>query len=302
MAISSFLLTGGVSLPAVGYGTYLIPADNAAQAVSTAISLGYRHVDTAAVYENEAAVGAGLRTGMAAAGLARADVFVTTKLWPGNPAWGEDAKDGKQTIAAFQTSLDLLQLDYVDLYLIHSPHAGDKRIAQWAALLELKHSGKARAVGVSNFGRHHLEEISAAGLETPAVNQIELNPWSQKSELVGYMHDSGIFPMAYSSLAPLSTWRTAPGQDSAKSDSMKSDDGLFATMATKYGVTEAQLLLRWGLQKGYAVLPKSLNESRMKQNIELDGFAIDEGDMKVLAGLDRGPGLAWSIGDPVDSK
>jgi 2,5-diketo-D-gluconate reductase A len=301
MNIPSFLLNGGISLPAIGYGTFLIPADDAARAVSTAISTGYRHVDTAAVYDNEAAVGAGLREGMSAAGLSRADLFVTTKLWPGYPAWGEAVKDGDQTIAACQHSLDLLQLDYVDLYLIHSPHAGDKRIAQWEALLELKQSGRVRAIGVSNYSRLHLQEIADAGLELPAANQIELHPWSQKPELVGYMRDQGIFPIAYSSLAPLSTWRTAPGHDSAKSEDMKSDDALFSRMATKYGVTEAQLLLRWGVQSGFAVLPKSLNESRMKQNLELDGFSIDAADVVILAGLDRGPGIAWSVGDPIET-
>ncbi len=302
MTIPPFILTGGIALPAVGFGTYLIASDDAATAVSTAISVGYRHVDTAAVYENEVGVGAGLREGMSAAGLARADVFVTTKLWPGNPAWGEEVKGRDDTVAAGHKSLELLGLDYVDLYLIHSPHGGaDNRVAQWEGVLELKRTGKVRAVGVSNYSQAHLEEIAAAGLEMPAVNQIELHPWSQKPELIAFMKKHGIFPMAYSSLAPLSTWRVEPGQDSAKSADMK-DDGTFHRLAAKYSVTEAQLLLRWGVQKGYAILPKSLNADRMKQNLALDGFTIDDADMETLAALDRGPGLAWSVGDPVATQ
>lgn len=302
MTLSPFILNDGIALPAVGFGTYLIADGDATAAVSSALSAGYRHVDTAAVYENEAGVGAGLREGMAAAGLARADVFVTTKLWPGNPAWGETAKGRDETVAAGHNSLELLGLDHVDLYLIHSPHGGaDNRVAQWEGVLELKRTGKARAVGVSNYGQAHLEEIAAAGLEMPAVNQIELHPWSQKPELIAFMKKHGIFPIAYSSLAPLSTWRVEPGQDSAKSADMK-DDGTFHRLAEKYGVSEAQLLLRWGVQSGYAVLPKSLNPDRMKQNLALDGFTIDAADMDVLAGLDRGPGLAWSVGDPVTAE
>ncbi len=134
------------------------------------------------------------------------------------------------------------------------------------------------------------------------MNQIELNPWSQKPDLIAHMRDQGIFPMAYSSLAPLSTWRVEPGQDSAKTADTKRDDAVFSAMATKYGTTEAQLLLRWGIQKGYAVLPKSLNVAQMQQNLALAGFAIDAGDMAVLEGLDRGFGVAWSVGDPVGMK
>ncbi len=222
---------------------------------------------------------------------------MTTKLWPGAPEWGETAKTQAQTVAECEASLSRLGLDYVDLYLIHSPHGGPERINEWRGLVELKQAGKACSIGVSNFSEAHLEEIRAAGLPTPEANQIELHPWSQKPDLVAYMQRNGIAPIAYSSLAPLSTWRIAPGQDSAKTEEHKGND-VFAIMASKYGVTEAQLLLRWGVQKGYAVLPKSLNPERMRQNIDLDGFAIDDADMAKIATMDRGGGIAWSMGDP----
>ncbi|MEZ5801842.1 MAG: aldo/keto reductase, partial [Nitratireductor sp.] len=123
-------------------------------------------------------------------------------------------------------------------------------------------------------------------------------PWSQKPDLVAYMTKNGIAPIAYSSLVPLSTWRTQEGQASAKTEQMKADSGIFTEMAGKYGVTEAQFLLRWGVQNGYAVLPKSLNRERMKKNIDLDGFDIEEADMATIRTMDRGNGVAWASGDP----
>jgi 2,5-diketo-D-gluconate reductase A len=223
-------------------------------------------------------------------------MFVTTKLWPGLPAWGEQPKSKTETIAAFHASLDRLGLDYLDLYLIHSPHGGAQRLAQWEGLLALQQAGKVRSIGVSNYGRDHLEEIRSAGLPTPDANQIELHPWTQKPALLAYLRTNGIAPLAYSSLAPLSTWRV--GQTSAKTEEMNGENIVFAAMAAKYGVTEAQLLLRWGIQNGYAVLPKSLNQDRMRENLNLFSFSIDEHDMNSLAQMDRGNGLAWSMGDP----
>lgn len=298
MIASTFPVNADTQIPAVGFGTYLIQPGDAAEAVRTAIVTGYRHVDTAAVYDNEEAVGEGIRTGLDDARLSRADLFVTAKLWPGNAGWGEQPKSEKEMIAELDASLARLDLDYVDLCLIHSPHGGIQRVAQWRALLQLKQAGKARSIGVSNFNEKHLEEIKAAKLPMPEANQIELHPWSQKQQLVAYMQEHGIAPIAYSSLAPLSTWRAKPGQDSAKTQSMKADDDVFAEMAAKYGVSEAQLLLRWGIQNGYAVLPKSLNPERMRQNLDLFGFAIDETDMALIETMDRGGGIAWAIGDP----
>ena len=294
----TFPLNANTAIPAVGFGTYLISNDDAEAAVSTAISTGYRHIDTASGYGNEETVGAGIRQGLKSVGISRADLFVTAKLWPGNPAWGDAPKTAAQTLEECDASLARLGLDYVDLYLIHAPYGGEMRLEQWRALLTLQASGKARCIGVSNFNESHLDEIKEAGLPMPDANQIELHPWSQKPDLLAYMARHKIAPIAYSSLVPLSTWRVEGGQESAKTDEMKADGAAFTGMAEKYGVSEAQLLLRWGVQNGYAVLPKSLKPDRMRQNSDLFSFEIDEADMALMATMDRGDGVAWASGDP----
>ena len=295
-------LTQEIKMPMVGFGTYLIKNEEARSAVRQALHVGYRHIDTAELYRNEKGVGLALQTALKELGLSREDIFVTTKLWPGNEAWGQPEKTYASTIEALNTSLANLQLDTVDLYLIHAPLSKDKRLEQWRALVELQKTGKTRTIGVSNFGEAHIEEIKAEGLPLPDANQIELHPWSQKPELVNYLTDNGIAIIAYSSLVPLSSWREAPGQASAKTDEMKNAgskaDSPFKTMAQKYGVSEAQVLLRWALQKGYAILPKSINEERMRQNFDVLSFEIDERDMAAMAEMDRGDGVAWSMGDP----
>jgi 2,5-diketo-D-gluconate reductase A len=295
-------LSPDLTIPFLGFGTYLIPDGEAATAVDAAIAAGYRHVDTAEFYGNEAGVGEGIRRALEREGLSRSDLFVTTKLWPGNAAWGQTPKTTETTIESLEGSLDRLGLDHVDLYLIHAPFDREQRLAQWRGLVALKEQKKARAIGVSNFSISHLKELEAAGLPQPQANQIELHPWSQKPELVAYLERRGIVAIAYSSLVPLSTWRSAPGHGSAKTDAMRSDseraDSPFKTMARKYGVSEAQLLLRWGVQKGYPVLPKSTNPDRLRQNADIFSFAIDDGDMAAIASMDRGDGVAWSVGDP----
>lgn len=293
-----FHLNPDFSMPAVGFGTYLIKDDEADACVSTALEVGYRHIDTAEGYGNEAGVGRAI----ASAALPREDLFVTTKLWPGNPAWGQAAKDKTAVAAALDASLEKLGLEYVDLYLIHAPFAGEKRLEQWEALVSLREEGKTAAIGVSNFNQAQLHEIEAAGLPTPDANQIELHPWSQKPELVSYLFEKGIVPIAYSSLIPLAQWRIAEGQASAKTDQMKEDgeksDSPFAQLASKHNVSQAQILLKWALEKGYPVLPKSTDPTRIKTNFDLFSFELDSADMNVMAGLDRGDGVAWSSGDP----
>lgn len=295
-------LTPDVAIPYLGFGTYLISDAEAADAVHAAIRAGYRHIDTAEFYQNEAGVGEGIRRGLASDGLSRSDLFVTTKLWPGNATWGQTPKTTATTVQSLEESLTKLGLDYVDLYLIHAPFERQQPLDQWRGLVALREQKKARTIGVSNFNVAHLEELRAAGLPTPQANQIELHPWSQKPALVRYLEDNGIVPIAYSSLVPLSTWRAAPGHDSAKSDAMRADsarqDSIFKQLASKYGVSEAQLLLRWGVQKGYPVLPKSTNPERLRQNADVFSFNIDDEDMTLLAAEDRGDGVAWSVGDP----
>jgi 2,5-diketo-D-gluconate reductase A len=295
-------LSADLEIPYLGFGTYLIPNDEVAAAVREAIRAGYRHIDTAEGYQNESGVGAGIEQALASGDLARGDLFVTTKLWPGNPAWGQPAKTTESTVSSLEESLARLRLDYVDLYLIHAPFEREQRLSQWRGLVELKRQGKARAIGVSNFSIRHIEELKVAGLPMPVANQIELHPWSQKPELVRYLDDNAITPIAYSSLVPLSTWRTAEGQDSAKTGQMRADgeraDAPFKVMARKYGVSEAQVLLRWAIQKGYPVLPKSTNPDRMRRNADIFDFGIDAEDMAAIETMDRGDGVAWAMGDP----
>jgi 2,5-diketo-D-gluconate reductase A len=295
-------LTADVEIPYLGFGTYLIKNDAATAAVREAIRAGYRHIDTAEAYRNEAGVGAGIKEALASEGLSRGDIFVTTKLWPGNPAWGDAAKTTESTVTALEQSLQRLGLEHVDLYLIHAPFERRDRLAQWRGLVELRRQGKARAIGVSNFSIEHIDELKSAGLPMPAANQIELHPWSQKPALVRYLEDNAITPIAYSSLVPLSTWRIAEGQRSAKTDRMKAEgeqvDAPFKVMARKYGVSEAQVLLRWAIQKGYPVLPKSTDPDRIRTNADIFGFEIDAQDMAAIEKMDRGDGVAWATGDP----
>jgi 2,5-diketo-D-gluconate reductase A len=299
-------LAADIEIPYLGFGTYLIADGEVAAAVGAAIQAGYRHIDTAEWYQNESGVGAGIRQGLETEGLTRADLFVTTKLWPGNRAWGQEVKTTESTVTALEASLQRLGLDYVDLYLIHAPFEQAERLAQWQGLIELRRQGKARAIGVSNFSIQHLEEFKGAGLPLPAANQIELHPWSQKPELVGYLQANGIVPIAYSSLLPLSTRRTAEGQDSAKTDQMRADgepaDAPFKVLAKKYGVSEAQVLLRWAVQKGFPVLPKSTNPDRIRQNADIFGFDIQDEDLATIERMDRGDGIAWASGDPTKAS
>lgn len=295
-------LAGDIEIPFLGFGTYLIPDDAAADAVAAAIAAGYRHIDTAEAYANERGVGEGIRRGLAATGLTRRDLFVTTKLWPGNAAWGQTPKTTETTIQSLHASLERLGLEYVDLYLIHAPFDREQRLAQWRGLVELAAAKRTRAIGVSNFNVAHIEQLEAAKLPLPSANQIELHPWSQKPELVRFLDAKHIVPIAYSSLVPLATWRTAPGHASGKTDAMRSDgqraDSPFKAMAAKYGVSEAQLLLRWGIQKGYPVLPKSTNPARIRQNAGVFSFQIDDADMATIAKMDLGNGVAWGAADP----
>lgn len=289
-------------LPLVGFGTYLIPEQEAPTRVSYAIEAGYHHIDTAEIYRNELGVGIGIAEGLRQTGLRREDLFVTTKLWPGRPGKGQKPKTLDTTMQSLRESLERLQLDYVDLYLIHAPMTPEYRIEQWQGLLSLQAQGLAREIGVSNYGSHHVKELRDAGLKLPAANQIELHPWTQKPTLVTELLSEGIVPIAYSSLAPLSTWRAAPGEGSAKTQAMRQEadrlDWPVRLIAGKHGVSDAQVLLRWGIEKGYPVLPKSRNPQRIRQNFDLFSFTLDAEDIAQLDAMDRGDGLAWTQGEP----
>lgn len=294
MLPAAFTLRPEGALPAIGFGTYLVPPDQAAETVEAAIRTGYRHVDTAQDYGNEVGVGEGIRAGLEAQGLSRDDIFVTTKFMPhmhGEPSTADDLT--RSALA----SLERLGLPFVDLFLIHAPFGGPNRVAMWEAVLALQEAGKIRAGGVSNYAVVHLQELADAGLPLPAANQLELHPWSQKPELIGWMAARDIVPIAYSSLVPLANWR--PDNNQGKTQSMDRDAVIFTEFAAKYGVSEAQFLLRWGLQKGFAIIPKSMNEVRMGENFALDGFAISDEDMAQIEAMDRGDGVAWGSINPL---
>ena len=286
------------TLPSVGFGTYLIKDEDAEKVVFTALENGYRHIDTGQAYGNERGVGNAIKKYMMQYKLSRDELYITTKLWPGNAEWGQNVADYDTTISSLEHSLKLLELDYVDLYLIHAPFKKEDRLDQWRALVGLKKHGKAKSIGVSNYDIKHIQEIKEAGMELPDANQIELHPWSQKNDLVAYLKEENIGIIAYSSLLPLSTWRVEDGQVSAKTKEMSEEKLPFEEISNKYNVSEAQLLLKWGLQNGYGILPKSMDETRIKNNIDLFNFEIEEKDMRLMSNLDRGEGLAWQHGDP----
>ena len=289
-------------VPRIGLGTYNMNSKEAEDLSYAAIKHGYRHIDTAAVYRNEDGVGKALKRIFSETDINRDDIAISTKLWPGGMVKVDRVKNKEGTMKSFEKSLINLNLDYVDLYLIHSPHAKEKRIEQWEALLTLQEIGKATNIGVSNWGINHLEELVQKGLPLPSANQIEIHPWSQKPELVSYLKEKGIDIIAYSSLVPLSTWRHKDGENSLKTDEMYKDsedsDSPFKKLATQYDVTEAQILLKWALQLGYAILPKSIQIERMKNNFDLD-FTISESDMNLIEQLDRGGSVTWEYGDPL---
>jgi 2,5-diketo-D-gluconate reductase A len=289
-------------VPSIGLGTYNMAPKEAEKMTYESIMHGYRHIDTAAVYKNEEAVGVGLKRAITELNLNREDIFVTTKLWPGGLIKDDRIRNYEGSIKSFEKSLLKLGLDYIDLYLIHSPHARNKRIEQWQALIDIKEQEKVKHIGVSNWGINHLEEISQENLPLPDANQIELHPWSQKPELVNYLREKDIDIIAYSSLVPLSTWRHKDGENSKKTEEMQqisnAEDSPFKLLANKYNVSEAQLLLKWALELGYSILPKSIESKRMKENFDLD-FSISQNDMDYINTLDQGGSVTWEYGDPL---
>ena len=292
-------------VPRIGLGTYNMTSQEAEDMTYAAIKFGYRHIDTAAVYRNEDGVGRALKRIYEDTDLKRSDLTITTKLWPGGLVKVDRVKNNVGAIKSLDKSLRNLDEDYVDLYLIHSPHAKNKRLEQWETLITQQEQGKVKNIGVSNWGINHIEELNDKGYPLPSANQIEIHPWSQKPELVSYLKENDIDIIAYSSLVPLSTWRHKDGENSLKTDEMYKDgndlESPFKKMASKYDVTEAQVLLKWALQLGYAILPKSIQINRMQENFDLD-FGIDDEDMNLIEQLDRGGSVTWEYGDPLATQ
>ncbi|MFD8387295.1 aldo/keto reductase [Streptomyces sp. NPDC059679] len=261
-SVPTVTLNNGVEIPQLGFGVFQVPDAETAAAVTTALETGYRSVDTASIYGNESGVGKAL----AGSGIARGELFITTKLW--NADQGYDA-----TLRAFDASLDKLGLDYVDLYLIHWPTpARDLYRESWKAIEKLAADGRIRAAGVSNFQPAHLRRLLEGADLVPVVNQVELHPGLQQSELRALHADLDIATEAWSPLAQGAVL----------------GDETITTIAAQHGKSPAQVVLRWHLQLGCIVIPKSVTPARIRENLDVFDFALSDDEMAAITALDRG--------------
>ena len=263
-AVPSITLNDGNTIPQLGFGVFQIEPKDTAKAVREALDIGYRHVDTAEMYGNEKEVGEAIRS----FGLDRSDVFVTSKLSNAS----HEPRDARE---AFDATLSGLGFDYVDLFLIHWPlptlYDGDF-VSTWKVLEEFHSDGRARSIGVSNFQVEHLERLAAETNTVPAVNQIEVHPYLTNEAVRGYGREHRIATEAWSPIAQGGVL----------------EDPTITRMAEEIGKTPAQVVLRWHIQRGDIVFPKSVTPSRMKENFELFDFELDSEDMEAISTLDRG--------------
>lgn len=262
--VPAITLNNGAQIPQVGFGVYQIPPDQTAAAVRTALDAGYRHIDTAQMYGNERGVAEGIRD----AGLDRGEVFITSKL--NNPYHRPD--DARR---AFDRTLTELGSDYVDLFLIHWPlpmHYDGDFVSTWKTLEEFAADGRVRSIGVSNFEPAHLDLLAAETSTVPAVNQVEIHPYFGNNDVRRYCAEHGIAVEAW---APIAKGRVA-------------DDPVIAGIADRLGRTPAQVTLRWHIQRGDIVLPKSVTPERVRSNIALFDFELSDADMAAISALDKG--------------
>ncbi len=243
-------LLNGVEIPAIGLGTWKIPNDEVVDVIVEAVNLGYRHIDTAAVYRNEEGVGEGIRK----CGIDRSELFITTKVW-------NDDQGFLTTLNAFEKSLNRLGLDYIDLYLIHWPKPLNAET--WRALEQLYNDGKVRAIGVSNFHPHHFDALMETAKIKPMVNQFELHPKLTQEVSVMFYQSQGVVVESWSPLMR--------GQ--------VNDSEILLDIAKKYGKTPAQVILRWNMEKGFVTIPKSVKPERLKENISIFDFQLDSNDI-----------------------
>jgi 2,5-diketo-D-gluconate reductase A len=264
MTVPALELNDGHSIPQLGFGVFLVEPDEAERIVSEALEVGYRHIDTAAAYGNEKGVGAAI----AKSGIPRDELFITTKLWNGD--------QGTQSVVdAMDLSLEKLGLDHVDLYLIHWPRPDlDRYLDSWLTFEQLKADGKARSIGVSNFHRAHLERIIAGSDTVPAVDQLELHPAFAQSELRAYGAEIGMHVEAW---GPLGQGKYDLFGEKAVQDA-----------AAAHGVTPAQAVIRWHLQNGIIVFPKTNSRERMAENFDVFGFELSADEVAAIDALDRG--------------
>ena len=262
MTVPHVVLNNGVEIPQLGFGVWRVPSAETQRVVAVALEAGYRHIDTAKLYDNEAAVGAAVRE----SGLDRDEVFVTTKVW--NSDQGYDA-----TLRAFDASMDRLGFDVLDLYLIHWPRPGKGTAAEtWRALEKLYADGRVRAIGVSNFQPEHLRRLLDKSEVVPVVNQVELHPYLQQVDVRKANEELGVVTEAWSPLA--------------KGGDLLHDPTITA-LSDKHGVAPAQVVLRWHMQLGTVAIPKSVTPARIQANIDVFGFELDEQDLAMIATLDR---------------
>jgi 2,5-diketo-D-gluconate reductase A len=260
--VPSIALNNGVDIPQLGFGVFKIPPEETAQATATALEIGYRHIDTAQMYGNEAGVGQAVRE----SGIDRGEIFLTSKL-------NNNRQERDDILRSFDQSLSDMGLDYLDLFLIHWPLPSvSDYVARWKVMEEIYASGRAKAVGVSNFTPHHLRNVFAASELTPAVNQIEVSPFLVQDELRAFDADHEIVTEAWSPIA-----RGKVGEDP-----------VIGRIAERLGRTPAQVTLRWHIQRGDVIFPKSVRRSRMEENFAIFDFELDQSDMVAITALDRG--------------
>ncbi len=269
--MQTFKLNNGVEIPVLGFGVFQIAPNETERAVLNAIEAGYRHIDTAQAYQNEKEVGDAIKH----SGIERKDVFITTKLWISDFSY-EKAK------VAFERSLNLLQTDYVDLYLLHQA-IGDVYGA-WRALEELHEAGKIRAIGISNFYPERLAEFVTINKITPAVNQVEINPFFQQEKAIDYMSQKGVQPEAWGPFAE------------GKNDIFVHP--VLTSIGKKYNKSVGQVILRWNIQRSIVTLAKSIRRERMEENLDIFDFELSAEDMRQIATLDTGKSSIINHYDP----
>lgn len=271
MTTPNLTLNNGVEIPAIGLGVFQTPPDETVAAVAAALRTGYRHIDTAAAYGNEREVGQGIRE----SGIDRADIFIETKIWISDYGY-------EQTLHAFDKSAAKLGVDTIDLLILHQalPSAFDKTIGAYKALEKLLADGKVRAIGVSNFMIEHLEQLFEQTEIVPAVNQIELHPYFQQKELVAFHKEHGITTQAWSPIGGITSYR--------ESEKRTFDDPVILAIGEKHGKSAAQVMLRWHIQNGVQVIPKSTKPERIAENFDVFDFELTAEEIAQLDALDTG--------------